>query len=64
MEAIMVMVINKAKYAEIGRQMRALPPDKPGTTYKWEELVNKMCASDDAGLHDIGIKERYELQHK
>jgi len=59
-----MIVMNKTKYAEIGRQMRALPPEKPVTTYKWEELVNKMCASDDAELHDIGIKERNELQHK
>jgi len=60
----MAMVINKAKYAEIGRQMRALPSEKPAATHEWEELVNKMCASDDAGLHDVGIKERNELQHK
>lgn len=56
-----MMVINKTKYAEIGRKMRALPPEKSGATYEWEELVNKMCASDDAGLHDAGIKERDEL---
>lgn len=59
-----MIAIDKAKYAEIGRQMRALPPEKPGIPYKWEELVNRMCASDDAGLHDVGIKERDELQQK
>lgn len=59
-----MIVINRTKYAEIGRQIRALPPEKPGTTYKWEELVNKMCASDDAALHDVGIKERDELHRK
>jgi len=59
-----MIVINKTKYAEIGRQMRALPLEKPATTYKWEELVNRMCASDDDGLRDVGIKERNELQRK
>jgi hypothetical protein len=59
-----MIAINKTKYAEIGRQMRAIPPEKPGSTYKWEELVNKMCASEDAGLHDVGVKERDELRHK
>jgi hypothetical protein len=59
-----MIAINKTKYAEIGRQMRALPPEKSGSTYEWEELVNKMCASEDAGLHDVGVKERDELQQK
>ncbi|MHB8057393.1 MAG: hypothetical protein ACYDHC_05800 [Desulfuromonadaceae bacterium] len=59
-----MIAIDKAKYVEIGRQMRALPLEKPATTYKWEELVDRMCASDDAGLRDVGIKERDELQHK
>jgi len=57
-------VINKAKYAEIGRKMRNLPPERPGASHEWEELVQKMCVSDDAGLHDIGVKELDELRHK
>jgi hypothetical protein len=59
-----MIAIDKTKYAEIGRQMRALPPEKSSIPYKWEELVNKMCESDDAVLHNVGIKERDELQHK
>ncbi|NTV48927.1 MAG: hypothetical protein HGB32_10160 [Geobacteraceae bacterium] len=59
-----MIALDKTKYAEIGRQMRALTSEKPGATYEWEELVNKMCASDDTALHDIGIKELDELQHK
>lgn len=59
-----MIAIDKATYAEIGRQMRAFPPEKPGISYKWEELVNRMCASDDDGLHDVGIKEHDELQRK
>lgn len=59
-----MMVINKTKYAEIGRRMRAIPLEKPGSSYEWEELVQKLCVSDDAGLHDIGIKELGELKHK
>jgi len=58
------MVMDKTKYAEIGRKMRKIPLEKPGLSYEWEELVEKMCVSDDAGLHDIGIKERDELQHR
>ena len=59
-----MMVFNKSKYAEIGRKIRAIPPEKSGSTYEWEELVHKMCASDDAGLHNIGIKELSELKRK
>ena len=59
-----MMVFNKSKYAEIGRKIRAIPTEKSGSTHEWEELVHKMCASDDAGLHNIGIKELSELKHK
>lgn len=59
-----MIVINKTKYAEIGRRMRAIPPEKPGSSYEWEELVQKLCVSDDTGLHDIGIKELGELKQK
>jgi hypothetical protein len=48
----------KPKYAEIARQIRELPPEKPCSSYKWEELVYKLCASSDDGLHAIGIRER------
>jgi hypothetical protein len=56
-----MMVMNKMKYAEIGRKIREIPLEKPGASYEWEELVQKLCASDDAGLHDIGIKELGDL---
>lgn len=46
-----------AKYAEIGRKMRAIPAGKHDPSYEWEELVEKMCASDDARLQSIGLKE-------
>ena len=58
------MVTGKAKYAEIGRKIRQIPLEKPELSYEWEELVKKLCASDDAGLHDIGIKELGELNNK
>ena len=57
-----MIYINKAKYAEIARQVRALPLEKTGSTYQWEEVVHKMCASDDAGLHDRGINELSKLK--
>lgn len=59
-----MMVTNKSKYAEIGRKMRGIPPETPGSSYEWEELVQRLCASDDARLHNIGIKELAELKHK
>ena len=57
-----MIVINKAKYAEIGRQVRAIPPEKARSTHEWEEVVHKMCDSDDNALHDIGVKELDELK--
>jgi hypothetical protein len=59
-----MMVMNRLKYAEIGRKIREIPIEKLGASYEWEELVQKLCASDDAGLHDIGIKELGELISK
>ena len=58
------MVMSKTKYAEIGRKIREIPFEKPELSYEWEELVKMLCASDDAGLHDIGIKELGELNNK
>ena len=57
-----IMAMNKAKYAEIGRKIRALPLEKPDSSYEWEELVQKLCASNDTGLHDIGIRELNNLE--
>jgi len=51
-----------SKYAEIARQIRALPPEKYCPSYEWEELVQKLCASNDDGLHAIGVRERDILQ--
>lgn len=28
---------SKKQYTEIGRKMRAIPPEKPASNYKWEE---------------------------
>jgi len=44
--------------------MRELPLEKHGASYEWEELVHKLCASGDAGLHGIGIRELVELKQK
>lgn len=59
-----MMELNKHRYAEIGRKMREIPLEKPVASYEWEELVQKLCNSDDAGLHDIGVKELYDLLHR
>jgi hypothetical protein len=58
------MGMNKPKYAEIGRKMREIPVDTPCSSYEWEELVEKLCASDDAGLHEIGVRELEILRQK
>jgi hypothetical protein len=55
--------INKTKYAEIGRKMREIPLERPVTSYEWEELVEKLCTSDDAELQDIGNKEFNKLKN-
>lgn len=50
------------KYAQIARKVREIPFDKHGSTYEWEELVEKLCASEDAGLQKIGHKEHDVLE--
>lgn len=56
--------MNMTKYEEIGYRLRQLPPEKHMTSYEWEELVQRLCSSDDTGLHDIGIRERDELRQQ
>ncbi|MBL0224215.1 MAG: hypothetical protein IPQ16_01135 [Geobacteraceae bacterium] len=57
-------VVNKSKYIEIGRRMREIPLEKHVSSYEWEELVQRLCASGDAGLRDVGVKELYDLLNK
>lgn len=59
-----MIAINKSKYLEIGRKMREIPLEKPCSSYEWEELVQKLCLSDDAGLHEIGVRELEILRQK
>jgi hypothetical protein len=56
--------INKTKYEEIGRKVRELPIEKYSSSYEWDELVERLCASDDIRLHDIGSRELDELRQK
>ena len=53
---------NISRYTEIGRKIRTIVPDKFSPAYEWEELVQRMCASQDANLRAIGSKEREELK--
>jgi hypothetical protein len=55
---------NTTAYADIGRRLREIPLEDHISSYEWEELVHKLCSSDDEGLRDIGAKELYELLHK
>jgi len=57
-----MIYINKAKYAELASHVKTLPPEKARSTHEWEEVVHKMCDSDDNALHDIGVKELDELK--
>ena len=59
-----MMAMNKTKYAEIARTMRESPLEAHMSSYEWEELVEKLSFSDDAGLRDIGAKELYDLLHR
>ena len=56
-----MIATNITKYTEIAQKMRALPLEKHGSSYEWEELVQKLCESGDEGLHGIGIRELSEL---
>ena len=56
--------INRDTYIEIGRTLRRIVTEKSSPNYKWEELVQRMCASSNSALHDIGIKELNELNNK
>ncbi len=56
--------LNKSTYAEIGRKIREVPLEKSNTSYEWEELVQKLYASDDTGLHEIGVRELESLRQK
>ena len=56
--------MNKTKYAELGRKIREVPREQPSASYEWEELVQRMCASVDAGLHEIGMRELELLRQK
>ena len=59
----MMSYANKTTYAAIARKMRQIPLEEHTSSYEWEELVLKLCASDDTNLHAIGIKELDELKH-
>jgi hypothetical protein len=56
--------MDQTKYTEIGRKIREVPLEQPGSSYEWEELVQKLCDSDDAGLHEIGVRELEILRQK
>jgi hypothetical protein len=59
-----MLVMNDTKYAEIGRKIRAIPLEKHFPSYEWEELVEKLCKSNDPALHAIGVRELDQMKHK
>jgi hypothetical protein len=59
-----MMVASEEAYDEICRKIREAPLEEPWPSYKWEELVCKLYASDDAELHDIGVRELKVLRDK
>jgi hypothetical protein len=56
--------MDQTKYAEISRRTREVPLEQPGSSYEWEELVEKLYASNDPGLHEIGVRELEILRQK
>ena len=57
-------VMDKTKYAEIASKIREVPLEPPCSSYEWEELVEKLYASNDAGLHEIVMRELEILRQK
>ncbi len=55
---------NISRYIEIGRRVRTIASETLSPKYEWEELVQRMCASQDISLRAIGLKEREELKHR
>jgi hypothetical protein len=51
-------------YEEIAHKIRELPSEEPCSSYEWEELVQKLCVSADAGLRAIGARELDILRQK
>lgn len=56
--------MNNRKYVEQARKMRKIPLEKPCASYEWEELVQKLCASENAELSQIGVRELELLRQK
>jgi hypothetical protein len=56
--------MNLTKYAEIGIKLRQMPLESHIPSHEWEELVQKLCSSDDDRLREIGNRELYELHNK
>ena len=59
-----MMSMKKQKYAEIGRKIRDIQPETTGPSYEWEELVQKLCTSDNPALSAIGARELEILHQK
>lgn len=55
--------IKEETYAQIARKVSEIALDNLGSSYEWEELVQRMCDSEDAGLQVIGHKEHDVLEH-
>ncbi len=51
-------------YENIARKIREIPSVNLCPSYRWEELVKKLCNSDDARLHDIGVQELENIRQK
>lgn len=56
--------IDKSIYIEIGDRLSEISPERHLSSHEWEEMVQKLCASDDAGLRNVDVKELYDLLNK
>ena len=59
-----MIYINKAKYVELAKHVRTLPQEITVSTHEWEEVVHKMCTSEDADFRDLGFKELNDLKRR
>lgn len=55
---------NKITYEKIAQKIRELPMETPCPNYKWEELVQRLCDSEDESLRNIGVRELEAIRQK
>jgi hypothetical protein len=47
----------QASKAAVAASLLRAYEEQPFINYKWEELVEKLCCSEDPGLREAGLRE-------